>query len=108
MVQTKVDKARAALTAVKEYSQEQVDRLVYVAAKIIYDNAELLAEEAVSETKLGKVAHKIDKNKDTAAFFYEYLRDKKSVGIINEIPEQGIIEVAHPVGVIAARSEERR
>ena len=30
------------------------------------------------------------------------MKDKKSVGIINEIPEKGIIEVAHPVGVIAA------
>lgn len=101
-VEVKVANARAAMAAIKDYNQEQVDRLVYVAAKIIYDNAELLAEEAVAETKLGKVAHKIDKNKDTAAFFYEYLKDKKSVGIINEIPELGLIEVAHPVGVVAA------
>ena len=31
-----------------------------------------------------------------------YLKDKKSVGIINEIPELGLLEVAHPVGVIGA------
>ena len=56
----------------------------------------------MAETRLGKVAHKIDKNKDTAAVFYDYLKDKRSVGVINEIPEQGLIEVAHPVGVVAA------
>ena len=101
-VESKVGSARKAMAEIGDYTQEQVDNLVYAAAKIIYDNAELLAEEAVAETRLGKVAHKIDKNKDTAAVFYDYLKDKRSVGVINEIPEQGLIEVAHPVGVVAA------
>lgn len=101
-IQTLVDNARQAMADIKDYTQEQADRLVYAAAKAIHDNAEVFAEEAVAESRLGRVDHKIGKNKDTAAYFVEYLKDKKSVGIINEIQEKGLIEVAHPVGVICA------
>ncbi|MDR1591671.1 MAG: aldehyde dehydrogenase family protein, partial [Prevotellaceae bacterium] len=101
-IQEQIGKARAALEQIADYTQEQVDRLVYASAKVIYENAEPLAKEAVEETRLGKYQHKIAKNKDTAVVFYDYLKDKKSVGIIREISEEGIIEVAHPVGVIAA------
>lgn len=101
-VQAKIENARKALAQISDYTQEQVDHLMYEGAKIIFDNAEPLAKLAVEETRLGKVKHKIAKNTDTAVVFYEYLKDKKSVGVINEIPEEGIIEVAHPVGVIGA------
>jgi len=97
-IQEKIDNARKALDQISEYTQEQIDKLVYESAKIIYKNAVPLAKLAVEETGLGKFEHKICKNTDTAAVFYDYLKDKKSVGIINEIPE----EVAHPIGVIGA------
>lgn len=101
-IQEKIENARKALEQIKDYTQEQIDHLIYESAKIIYDNAEPLAKLAVAETGLGKVAHKIGKNTDTPTVFYDYLKDKKSVGIINELPQEGLIEVAHPVGVIAA------
>ena len=101
-VQEYVERARVAVEAIKDYDQAQVDRLVYEAAKIIYKNAEPLAREAVDETGLGYYEDKIAKNTDTPATFWAYLKDKKSVGIINEDPAQGLIEVAHPIGVIAA------
>lgn len=100
-VQEYVEKGRAAVAAIKDYTQEQVDQLVYAAAKAIYQNAEPLAREAVDETGLGYYEDKICKNTDTPAAFWAYLKDKKSVGIISENKETGIIEVAHPVGVIA-------
>ena len=50
-VESKVGSARKAMAEIGDYTQEQVDNLVYAAAKIIYDNAELLAEEAVAETR---------------------------------------------------------
>lgn len=40
------------------------------------------AKLAVEETGLGKFEDKICKNTDTAAVFWDYLKDKKSVGII--------------------------
>jgi len=97
-----IAKARAAVEAIKDYDQAQVDKLVYEAAKTIYKHAEELAAEAVEETGLGFYEDKIAKNTDTPATFWDYLKDKKSVGIINEDPSQGLIEVAHPIGVIAA------
>ncbi|WP_352401208.1 aldehyde dehydrogenase family protein [Anaerotignum sp.] len=101
-IQEKIENARKALELIHDYTQEQIDHLVYVSAKTIYDHAKPLAKLAVEETGLGKYEHKIAKNTDTAAVFYDYLKDKKSVGIINEIPGEGIIEVAHPIGVIGA------
>ncbi|MEG2174102.1 MAG: aldehyde dehydrogenase family protein [Oscillospiraceae bacterium] len=101
-IQEQVANARKAVAQISDYNQAQVDRLVYESAKIIYQNAEPLAELAVAETGLGYVADKICKNTDTPAVFYDYLKDKKSVGIISEVSKEGIIDVAHPVGVIAA------
>jgi succinate-semialdehyde dehydrogenase len=99
-IATQIEKARAAFEAIKDYNQEQVDALVYAAAKVIYDNAEPLARLAVDETRLGKYEHKIGKNTDTPATFWDYLKDIKSVGIIEEDAEKAIYKVAHPVGVI--------
>ena len=49
---------------------------------------------AVNETGLGDVNEKILKNEETGAVFWEYLKDKKSVGIINREPdEDGLIAV---------------
>lgn len=101
-VKNKIENARKALLEIEDYTQEQADKLVYESAKIIYENAESLAKQAVEETGLGKYEDKIGKNTGTAAVFYDYLKDKKSVGIIKEAGEDGIMEVAHPVGVIGA------
>ena len=101
-IQEQIDKARKALEQIKDYTQQQIDKLVYESAKIIYQNAVPLAKMAVEETELGSVEDKIGKNTDTPTVFYDYLKDKKSVGIIKEDPEKGTIEVAHPIGVIAA------
>lgn len=100
-IQEYVERGRAAVDAIKDYTQEQVDKLCYEGAKIIYQHAAELAREAVDETRLGFYEDKICKNTDTPAAFWAYLRDKKSVGIISEDKTTGIIEVAHPVGVIA-------
>ena len=101
-VQEYVERARVAVNEISGYTQEQVDKLVYEGAKIIYKNAVPLARLAVDETGLGYYEDKICKNTDTPTVFYDYLKDKKSVGIIKEIPELGLMEVAHPVGVVAA------
>ena len=100
-IQNMVDNARKAVAEIADYNQEQVDKLCYEAAKIIYKNAVPLAELAVEETRIGSVPDKIGKNTDTPTMFWDYLKDKKSVGIIEEIPELGLSKVAHPVGVIA-------
>lgn len=101
-IQEYVERGRAAVEAIKDYDQAQVDKLVYESAKIIYQYAEPLARQAVDETDLGDYEDKIAKNRDIPVTFWDYLKDKRSVGIISEDKKTGIIEVAHPVGVIAA------
>lgn len=95
-----VERARKAQEQIKDYTQEQVDELCFEAAKIIYKNAESLAEQAVEETGFGSVEDKIGKNTDTPAMFWDYLKDKKTVGIISRDEKTGTTKIAHPIGVI--------
>ena len=97
-----VEKARIAQKQIEAYSQEQVDVLVREIAKTVYDNAELLAKMAVEETRMGVYENKVAKNKGKARVIWNDMKGKKSVGIINRYPEKGIIEVAKPMGVVAA------
>ena len=52
-------KARKAQSIVEGYTQEQVDALVKAMGKIIYDNAEMLAREAVEESGYGRVTARL-------------------------------------------------
>lgn len=101
-VDSLVEKARKAQEVIASYTQEQVDLLVREIAKTVYDNAEMLAKMAVDETRMGVYENKVAKNKGKARVIWNDLKGKKSVGIINRYPEKGIIEVAKPMGVVAA------
>lgn len=101
-VQNMVDKARVAQSEVEKYSQEQIDQLVKAIAKAVFDEAIPLAEMAVEETRMGRVDHKIKKNLGKARILWSHLKGKKSVGIIRYIEEEGIVEVAKPMGVIGS------
>lgn len=97
-----VAKARLAMAEISQYDQEQTDELTRVVAEAILAHDVELAEEAVAETGLGRVDHKIGKNQNMANNIYTHLKGKKSVGIIGEEPEKGLIKVAHPMGVIGS------
>lgn len=58
-IQEYVERGRAAVEAIQDYDQAQTDKLVYEAAKIIYQHAAELAREAVDETGLGYYEDKI-------------------------------------------------
>jgi acetaldehyde dehydrogenase / alcohol dehydrogenase len=40
------------------------------------------------------------KNMVATEFVYNYIKDKRTVGVIREFPERGLVEVAEPIGVI--------
>ena len=101
-VDSLVEKARVAQKQIENYTQEQVDVLVREIAKTVYDNAELLARLAVDETRMGVYENKVAKNQGKARVIWNELKGKKSVGIINRYPELGLVEVAKPMGVVAA------
>lgn len=97
-----IERARKAQAVLANYGQKEVDRLVRAIAKAVYDNAEELAELAVAETGMGNVPDKTAKNKAKAAIIWNNLRGKKSVGIIDRDEATGIVQVAKPIGVVAA------
>jgi len=97
-----IEKARKAQKEFETFSQEKVDEIVREIAKVVYDNAEELAKIAVDETQMGVYEDKVAKNKGKSKVIWNDLRDKKSIGILREIEEEGITEIAKPIGVIGA------
>jgi sulfoacetaldehyde dehydrogenase len=108
IVQNLIAKARVAMAEyareIEKGGQERIDEAVTALAWSIYkpENAKRFAEIAVEVTGLGSVDSKIIKNtRKTFGTLRDLLR-VKSTGIIEEIPEKGIVKWAKPVGVVAA------
>lgn len=97
-----IERARKAQAEFEQFSQEKIDEAVRAIGKVVYDNAEYLAELAVKETGMGNVPDKILKNKNKAKMIWNSIKDKKTKGIIERDEEAGIIKVAKPMGVVAA------
>jgi acetaldehyde dehydrogenase (acetylating) len=104
-----IQEARRALERASEaqkrfaaFSQEQVDAIVEACARAATAAAEQLARVAVEETGYGNVPDKIIKNHLASVEVPRAIRGMKTVGILREDREKGIIEIAEPVGVVAA------
>lgn len=97
-----IDNAREAQRIVEGYNQEQIDALVKAMGKIIYDNAEMLAREAVEESGYGRVDSKIVKLHRCTLGAWHFLHDKKSVGMIEYDPVAKLATFAKPLGIVAA------
>ena len=82
--------------------QERVDRIVWAMVVAGLRNAVELAQLAMEETGFGVFEDKVVKNYIATEFLFDYLKDKRSVGVIAEDPERGIQEVAEPIGVVLA------
>lgn len=97
-----VSKSRIAQSKYENFTQEQVNEIVREIAKVVYDRAEELAKMAVEETGMGVYEDKVAKNKGKSKVIWNNLKDKKSIGILEEDEENAIIKVAKPKGVIGA------
>ncbi len=95
-----VSRARSAAAVFTQYTQQDVDRIVRQMVLAGLAKAEHLATLAIQETKLGVLEDKVIKNMVATEFVYNYVRDKRTVGIIHEYPERGLVEVAEPIGVV--------
>ena len=104
LIEQLVSDARDAQKIINHYSKEQVDELILaVAWEVIQpENNQELSEMAVSQTGLGNVEDKKRKNRRKTIGLLRDLKDVKTVGIIDENVQTGIIEIARPVGVIGA------
>jgi len=99
-----VAKARVAMEIFESADQETVDEAVTALAWSIYkpERARELAETAVRDTGLGNVESKVIKNMRKTFGCLRDLMRVKSVGLIEELPEKGLVLYAKPVGVVAA------
>jgi sulfoacetaldehyde dehydrogenase len=103
-VRALVERARAAQAVADGYDQQRVDDLVAAAGWAILEpkrNREL-AELAVADTGIGNVEDKVRKNYRKTLGLLRDLKGARSVGVIAEYPERGLIEIARPAGVVAA------
>ncbi|PRO83452.1 acetaldehyde dehydrogenase [Lactiplantibacillus pentosus] len=93
--------ASLAATRLEVMNQEQVDQAVAAMARAAHAARGMLAAMAVEETGRGNYRDKVAKNDFAAKHIYDYIKDDKTVGIINDDPVSGVMKVAEPVGIIA-------
>lgn len=102
MINEMVAKARAAQKEFESFSQEKTDEVVRAIGKVVYDRAEELARMACEESGMGVYADKVAKCHGKSKCIWNSLKGKKSVGIIGEDKEIGIIRVAKAKGVVGS------
>lgn len=103
-IQALVGKARQAQAVYAQYDQAAVDEVVTAVAWSLLEpaNNRRLAEQAVADTGLGRVEDKVTKNHRKTLGLLRDLKHARTVGVVAEYPEKGLIEIARPVGVVAA------
>ncbi|MDA0205164.1 MAG: aldehyde dehydrogenase family protein [Acidobacteria bacterium] len=101
-VRQKVDAAYAAFLQYRSFSQERVDEIVAHVAAVARANSARLAQLAVEETGYGNVKDKTAKNLLGSDTLHRYIAPLKTAGIVRRDEAAGIIEIAEPMGVVAA------
>ena len=97
-----VNQAYIAWQSWSKASQEQVDRVCAAMAEAAYAAADRLGRMAHEETGYGVPAHKRLKNEFAARNVWQSIKDIKTVGVIRRDEARKIVEIAWPMGVIAA------
>ena len=97
-----VERAEAAAFAFRQLSQEAVDRIVRAMVVAGVRHAIELARLAIDETGFGVFEDKVIKNLMATETLYDYLEDKRTVGVIFEDPDNAIVQIADPIGVVLA------
>ncbi len=100
-IDTLATNAEKALGEFRCYTQEMIDRIVKEMALAALENHKQLAKLAVTETRRGVYEDKVFKNMFATEFIYNNIRDMKTVGVISENENEGMVEIAEPVGIIA-------
>jgi len=103
LAQELLQRARCAMRAIERYDQATVDRLCRAVAWATANEqtAMRLAHMGVDESGLGDREGRPNKRFKIMGILRDALR-QKSMGVIEEIPEKGIVKYAKPAGVIAS------
>ncbi|HJT88407.1 MAG TPA: aldehyde dehydrogenase family protein, partial [Bryobacteraceae bacterium] len=101
-VRSKVDQAYAASQNYLAYTQERIDAIIERMAAAARAHSQRLAALAVEETGYGNARDKHLKNLLACDILPRKMRGMKTVGVLREIPDEKIVEIGVPVGVVAA------
>ena len=96
-------RARVALKEIERYDQARVDRLCQAIGWATANEKTFtrIARMGVDESGLGDPDGRVSKRFKIMGILRDVLR-QKSIGVIEQVPEKGIVKYAKPVGVIAS------
>lgn len=100
-----IDRARKAQQIAEKFDQAKVDEITAALAyEIAFDQKLIdeMAEMAYEETQLGDVPSKKAKLVSKSRQMWYGLKGVKSVGVVEELPEKGLVRIAKPAGVIGS------
>ena len=97
-----VAQAGVALAGMLALDPAAVDRNVQAMALAGLEASFTLAKEACAETGRGLVEDKDIKNRFATEYIYHGFKNEKTVGIVETNDYEGYVEVAEPVGIVAA------
>jgi acyl-CoA reductase-like NAD-dependent aldehyde dehydrogenase len=97
-----LQKARAAMKAIEPYDQARVDDLCRAVSWATANEQTFVAltKMSVDESNMGSAEGGAARRFKVVGILRDALR-QKSIGVIEEIPEKGIVKYAKPAGVIA-------
>jgi len=95
-------RARKALAVIETYDQARVDRLCQAVAWAVANKQTFtrLVDMGIAESGLGDAVSRMGKRMKIRGILRDALR-QKSVGVIDEIPEKGIVKYGKPAGIVA-------
>jgi len=98
-----VQRGRAAMETIREFDQEKVDRLCRALGWATANEKTFtrLAQMGVDESGLGDRDGRPGKRFKIIGVLRDALREK-SIGVIEELPEKGIVKYGKPAGLIAS------
>ena len=96
------ERARKALAIIETYDQARVDRLCQAVAWAVANKHTFtrLVDMGIAESGLGDPVSRMGKRMKIRGVLRDALR-QKSVGVIEELPEKGIVKYGKPAGIIA-------
>lgn len=93
-------RGKIASQQIKDFSFEQIDKIIRAIAEAGELHAKELAELAVEETGFGVVKDKLYKNHAASGLLYEEIKNKQTIGVIGADEHKQTITIADPVGLI--------
>lgn len=100
VIQGYTTKAKKALSELESFDQKQIDSIVHHMSLAGLNDHMRLAKLAVDETKRGVYEDKCIKNMFATESIWHDIKHDKTVGIIDEDKQAGLMTIASPVGVV--------